>query len=175
MAVVSELSSVKRSEGKRVRDPERERSLLADRSQLGASLGLPQELVESLFRVIMRASREYQSSLKVEVPMQPDPKTVAIIGGEGGMGKRLVELFRGLGHRVLIADRTTQLSASEAAQAADVTVISVPIHITRQVIEQVGPHVPQHGLLMDITSLKQEPLAHMLRNTSASVLGTHPM
>ena len=175
MAVVGELSAVKRSEGKRVRDPERERSLLEDRSQLATALGLPQDLVESLFRVIMRASREHQSSLKVELPMQPDPKTVAIIGGEGGMGKRLAELFRGLGHSVLIADRATELSATEAAQRADVTVLSVPIHATREVIEQVGPHVPAHGLLMDVTSLKQEPLAHMLRSTSASVVGTHPM
>lgn len=175
MEVVGRLSAVKRSAGKRVRDPERERSLLADRGQLGHTLGLPQDLIESLFRVIMRASREYQSSLNVELPMQTDPKVVAIVGGQGGMGKRLAELFRRLGHQVLIADRGTELSASEAAQRADVTVISVPIDATREVIEQVGPHVPAHGLLMDITSLKQEPLAHMLRSSQASVLGTHPM
>jgi len=175
MAVVSQLSAVKRNEGMRVRDPERERSLLEDRSQLGAALGLPRELVESLFRVVMRASREYQSSLKVELPMQTDPRTVAIVGGEGGMGKRVAELFQRLGHQVLIADQHTELTATQAARRADVTVIAVPIHATSTVIEQVGPHVPPHGLLMDITSLKQEPLAHMLRNTSASVLGTHPM
>lgn len=173
--VVRDLSAVKRSEGKRVRDPERERNLLADRSQVAATLGVPEELVESLFRVVMRASREFQSSLNVELPMQTDPKTVAIVGGEGQMGKRLAGLFQRLGHRVLIADRGTPITPVEAAERADVTVIAVPIDVTRAVIEEVGPHVPAHALLMDITSLKQEPLAVMLRSTEASVLGTHPM
>ena len=175
MQVVSELSGVKRAEGLRVRDPVRERAVLEDRTQVGAQHGLSRELIESTFRVIMRASREYQAALKVEVPVQVEPKVLAIIGGEGAMGRRLAELFRGLGHQVLSADLHSTLGAEEAARRADVTLISVPIQVTAQVIAAVGPHVPAHGLLMDVTSLKQAPLAQMLSATSASVLGTHPM
>lgn len=175
MEVVSELSAVKREGGLKVRDPERERAILQDRAQVGESRGLSRELIESTFRVIMRASREHQAALKVEVPVQVEPKVVAIIGGEGAMGKRLGELFRSLGHQVLSADMHTALRPVEAAQQAQVTLISVPIQITQQVIAEIGPHVPEHGLLMDVTSLKQAPIAHMLRATRASVLGTHPM
>lgn len=175
MRVVSELSAVKRAEGLRVRDPARERAVLEDRTQIGAQHGLSRELIESTFRVIMRASREYQAALKVEVPVQVEPKVIAIIGGDGAMGRRLAELFRGLGHEVLSADLHSALRPEEAARRADVTLISVPIQVTAQVIAAVGPHVPAHGLLMDVTSLKQAPLAQMLSATSASVLGTHPM
>jgi chorismate mutase/prephenate dehydrogenase len=177
MAVVRELSQVKRAEGRKVRDAERERAILEDRTRLGAARALPPELIESLFRVVLRGSREYQAALKVELPVQSDvePKTIAIIGGRGGMGARLAELFRGLGHELLIADLETALSPVEAAKAAQVTVISVPIAATLQVIDQVGPHVPTDGLLMDVTSLKQAPLSRMLATSSASVLGTHPM
>ena len=175
MGVVSELSQVKRAEGLRVRDSARERVILDDRAEYGARHDLSRELIESIFRVIMQASREHQAELKVEVPIQVEPKTIAIIGGEGAMGRRLAEMFRGLGHQVLSADLGTALSAIEAAQQADVTLIAVPIRATAQVIDAVGPHVPEHGLLMDVTSLKQAPLAQMLRATRASVLGTHPM
>jgi chorismate mutase/prephenate dehydrogenase len=177
MAIVRELSAVKRAEGRRVRDPERERAVLEDRTRHGELRQLPPELIESLFRVVLRGSREYQAALKVELPVQneQDPKTVAIVGGRGGMGKRLAELFRVLGHRVLIADLGTELSPIEAAKAAQVTIISVPISATLQVIDELGPHVPADGLLMDVTSLKQAPLARMLAACSASVLGTHPM
>jgi chorismate mutase/prephenate dehydrogenase len=175
MDVVSQLSQVKRAEGLRVRDAERERRVLEDRASRGKERGLSRELTESLFRVIMRASREYQAALKVELPVTHDPKLIAIVGGEGGMGGRFAELFRGLGHQVLIADQHTALRPIEAAQRADVTVISVPIGVTAQVIDEIGPHVPEHALLMDLTSIKEAPLSHMLRATKASVLGTHPM
>lgn len=177
MNIVRELSAVKRAQGLRVRDPERERAVLEDRTRHGHARALPTELIESLFRVVLRGSREYQAALKVELPVQTeqDPKIVAIVGGRGGMGKRLAELFRGLGHQVLIADLGTELSPVEAARAAHVTIVSVPISATLSVIDAVGPHVPAAGLLMDVTSLKQAPLARMLAKSSASVIGTHPM
>ena len=84
-------------------------------------------------------------------------------------------LFGDLGHHILVVDRNTTLHAAEAAAAADVTIISVPIDLTEQVIAEVGPHVPEHALLMDVTSLKEAPVAAMLASTRASVVGTHPM
>ena len=66
MQVVTQLSGVKRAEGLRVRDPARERAVLEDRTREAAKHGLSRELIESTFRVIMRASREYQAALKDE-------------------------------------------------------------------------------------------------------------
>jgi chorismate mutase/prephenate dehydrogenase len=175
MEIVSELAAVKRESGVKVRDPQRERHVLADRRDLAGQLGLSPEVVESLFRVIMWASRDQQAALKTEVPLDMEPKVVAIIGGKGGIGRRMEQLFRELGHTVLIVDVDTALTAPEAAARADVTLISVPISLTEQVISEVGPHVPEHGLLMDVTSIKGAPLDAMLRATRGSVVGTHPM
>jgi chorismate mutase / prephenate dehydrogenase len=175
MRLVAELARTKRQDGRKIRDRAREAELLVDRTRVGRDEGLRSDFVESLFRLVVRESRDLQAALGVEAPVEVAPKTVAVIGGLGGMGRRLAELFEGLGHRVLIADVGTELGAAQAAAQADVTIISVPIAVTAQVIAEVGPHVPAHGLLMDVTSVKREPVAAMLAATSASVLGAHPM
>jgi chorismate mutase/prephenate dehydrogenase len=175
MAIVTEVAKAKREEGVSLRDPVREAAILDSRRQRAGELGLSADFVESLFRLIMWASREYQASLRAGVPLDSEPKTVAVIGGLGGLGRRLCDLFRDLGHTVLVADLDTALSAVDAAKQADVTVVAVPIAATERVIREVGPHVPKHGLLMDITSIKGAPLAAMLAATEASVVGTHPM
>ena len=46
----------------------------------------------------MLMSRERQAALRAEVPPDVEPKTIAIIGGEGGMGLSLNTLFSDLGH-----------------------------------------------------------------------------
>jgi chorismate mutase/prephenate dehydrogenase len=175
MSIVSALAGKKRDEGVRIRDPKREREILEDRRTIASELGLSAEVTESLFRLIMWASRDYQAQLKAEVPVDMQPRSVAIVGGNGGIGRRLAQLFDELGHRVLIADLDTELTPEQAAQHADVTIIAVPIAVTEEVIRKVGPHVPAHGLLMDVTSVKASPLAAMLASSQASVLGTHPM
>lgn len=175
MAIVTEVAQAKREEGSGVRDATREKAILDSRRERASALGLSPEFVESLYRLIMWASREYQASLRAGVPIDTECKTVAVIGGHGGLGRRMRDLFEGLGHRVLVSDLHTALKPTEAAAQADVTMIAVPIGVTEQVIREVGPHVPAHGLLMDITSLKGAPLAAMLAATPASVLGSHPM
>lgn len=175
MSVVTEVASYKRENVKRIRDLSREREILDDRRRRAERVGLSADVVESIFRLVMWASRDYQASLRAEVPLDMEPKTVCVIGGQGGMGTRMARLFEDLGHTVLISDRDTALRPEDAAAHSDVTVVSVPIEITEEVIRQVGPHVPAHGLLMDVTSIKQAPLKAMLDACSASVLGTHPM
>ena len=175
MAIVTEIAQAKRERNGAVRDEQRETAVLAQRRARALELGMLPDFIESMYRLIMWASREYQSTLLAGVPLHTETKTVAIVGGNGQLGRRLAELFQELGHRVLIADLDTALSAREAAEQADVTVIAVPISVTERVIAEVGPHVPEHGLLMDITSIKGPPLAAMLAATRASVVGTHPM
>lgn len=175
MSLVAEIAAYKRQHGLKVRDATRERDVLHDRARIAAELGLPRGEMESVFRLLLRASRDHQSALRAEVPLDEAPYTVAIVGGRGRMGAVLAQVFADLGHRVIVADRETDLSAADAAAAADVTVVSVPIDVTEEVIRQVGPHVPEHGLLMDVTSIKEAPVAAMLEATRASVVGTHPM
>lgn len=178
MALVAEVAAYKRAHGLRVRDPARERELLDDRARVAESLGLPRDEMESVFRILLRASRDHQAALRAEVPPDDPRRTVAVVGGRGGIGRVMVRLFEDLGHRVLVADLGTALTPAAAAAAADVTVVSVPIDATERVIAEVGPHVRADALLMDVTSVKQAPVAAMLAATAGSgadVVGTHPM
>jgi chorismate mutase/prephenate dehydrogenase len=175
MKVVEEIAERKRSHRVRIRDLARERRILDDRCARAEELGLPPDGIESIWRQLMLMSRERQAALRAEVPPDVEAKTVAIVGGQGGMGRSLESLFDDLGHRVLIADIETELRPSEAATRADVVVISVPIRDTRQVIEQLGPLLRSDALLMDVTSIKRDPMDAMLSSTKASVVGTHPM
>jgi chorismate mutase len=175
MDIVADIAARKRSHRVRIRDLARERRVLDDRCARAAELGLPTESIESVWRQLMLMSRERQAALRAEVPLDVEPRTIAIIGGEGGMGRSVNTLFSDLGHDVLSADLRTKLRPAEAAATADVVIVSVPIRETRAVIEQIGPLVRKDALLMDVTSIKTDPMAAMLASTAASVIGTHPM
>jgi chorismate mutase/prephenate dehydrogenase len=174
-AIVAEVAAAKREKGTAIRDLAREREVLDERKARARELGLPDGTVESIWRLLMMASREHQAATRTAIPVDVEPKTVAIVGGKGGMGRSLHRLFADLGHPVLIVDVDTELRAEEAAKMADVVVVSVPIRATEQVIREVGPHVREDALLMDVTSLKRAPMEAMLASTRASVVGTHPM
>ncbi len=175
MALVGEVAAYKRQHGLKVRDASREQAVLADRASRAERLGLPRDEMESIFRVLLRASRDHQSALRAEVPMDQQARTVAVIGAQGGFGRLLVRLFGDLGHNVVESDVQTPLRPVDAAAMADVTVIAVPIEATEQVIAEVGPHVREDALLMDVTSVKSAPVAAMLAQSHGSVVGTHPM
>jgi chorismate mutase/prephenate dehydrogenase len=175
MDIVAEVAARKRSHRVRIRDLARERRILEDRCKRAEALGLSPDSIESVWRQLMLMSRERQAALRAEVPPDVDSKTIAIIGGEGGMGGSLNILFSDLGHEVLSADLHTELRPEDAAAEADVVIISVPIRETRGVIEKLGPLVRKDALLMDVTSVKTDPVDAMLQSTEASVVGTHPM
>jgi chorismate mutase / prephenate dehydrogenase len=175
MRVVADMAAVKRAQGVPIQDPQRERELLDDRGERAQSLGLAPGSIESIYREIMLASRDYQAMLGAAASTRGAPKEVAIIGGAGRMGKLMALLFRQLGHRVVVADLATEVRPEQAAASADVVLIAVPIQITTDVIEELGPRVREDALLMDVTSLKRAPLAAMLQHSRASVAGTHPM
>jgi chorismate mutase / prephenate dehydrogenase len=174
-ALVGEIAAYKRDHRLPIRDFQREREILDDRRNRGTPLGLSPQLVESVFRLILWASRDLQAALKAEVPPDIDPRTIAVIGGRGAMGRCMAEMFADLGHAVMIADLDTPLSPQEAAATADVVLISVPIDVTVEVIRRLGPMVRPEALLMDITSIKGAPVAAMLEASRASVVGTHPL
>ena len=174
-SVVEQVAEVKKTTGFGIRAFIRESALLEDRGSVANSIGLRSEVIESLFRVILWASRDRQASLGAEMPKKMEPKQIAIIGGNGGMGQLLQKLFEDFGHAVVCADLNTKITNIEAAQHADVVVISVPIAATTEVIKEVGPHCKPNALLLDVTSTKTEPLNAMLENFSGSVIGTHPL
>lgn len=174
-ALVGEIAECKRHHRLEIRDRARESQIVRDRREFAAELGLSPNVVEGMYRLILWESRDRQAALRAEVPLDAEPKTIAIVGGMGQMGQCLARMFVDLGHYVIAADLKTDTTPEEAAQAADVVIISVPISKTVPVIEKLGPLVRSDALLMDVASIKQTPMEAMLRCTSASVVGTHPM
>jgi chorismate mutase/prephenate dehydrogenase len=174
-ALVGEIAAWKREHALAIRDHQRERDIIGDRRQRAGGLGLSPEVIESMFRLVLWASRDRQAALKAEVPLDVQQRTVAVVGGKGGMGRCMAEFFADLGHAVMIADLDTDLSPQEAAGLADVVVISVPIETTVEVIRRLGPLVRPEALLMDVTSIKTAPLEAMLDTCPGSVVGTHPL
>ena len=63
----------------------------------------------------------------------------------------------------------------ELADCCRVVIVSVPIAATIEAIRRVGPLLPEESLLMDFTSLKEEPIREMLGATAAEVVGCHPL
>ncbi len=124
---------------------------------------------------------------------------ITIIGGSGGMGKWFAGFFKENGVEVRIVDKsdkteeiakemnvqflnTDVLKLEEGARKeeivdTDVLLVSVPIDITVDVIECMGPEMHEGSLLMDITSVKKMPVEMMERctNEGVEILGTHPL
>lgn len=101
--------------------------------------------------------------------------TVGIIGGTNGMGRWLADLLTAQDCIVHVTGRKTKMTAVDAAGICDVMVVSVPIAATAGVIAQVGPLLKKEQLLMDLTSLKKEPVAMMLAHSESEVVGCHPL
>jgi chorismate mutase/prephenate dehydrogenase len=173
--LVAEVAAYKRAHGVAIRDHRREREIIADRRERSTPLGLQPDVIEGMYRLILWASRDRQASLRAQVPLDTETKTVAVIGGRGAMGGCMARLFADLGHAVMIADVDTELAPEAAAREADVVIVSVPINTTVDVIRKVGPLVRRDALLMDVTSVKSAPMEAMLESTRASVVGTHPL
>ncbi len=103
------------------------------------------------------------------------PTTVGVIGGTNGMGRWLAGLLAAQGCVVHVTGRKTAMTASDAAGICDVVVVSVPIDATAGVIRQIGPLLKTGQVLMDLTSLKKEPVNLMLEHCKAEVVGCHPL
>lgn len=106
---------------------------------------------------------------------KPEPVTVGLIGGAGVMGQWLKRFFESQGLIVLVADLDTRQTSQEVARVADVVILCVPIPEVAKVAREVAPHLKPDAALMDITSVKQSPMAAMLSAFSGEVVGTHPL
>ncbi|MFP4632155.1 MAG: prephenate dehydrogenase/arogenate dehydrogenase family protein [Halobacteriales archaeon] len=101
---------------------------------------------------------------------------VLVVGGAGEMGGWFVDFYRDRGWSVDVSDPDADDSVSlERAGDYDVVVVAVPIDVTPEVIDDVAARMDD-GLLMDVTSVKREPVEAMqAADDDVELLGTHPM
>ena len=97
-----------------------------------------------------------------------------IIGGTGKMGRLFVPVFERAGYEVCVSGSSTTVTNATIARTCDLVIVSVPIHDTVRIINEIAPHLREDQLLCDFTSLKSDPVRAMLRS-KAEVIGLHPM
>lgn len=99
---------------------------------------------------------------------------IGIIGGFGGMGTLFRGIFEKAGIEVICSGVNTFYSNRYLAAKCDIVIVSVPIHETIKVIEEIAPIMNKNQLLCDFTSIKTPPVEAMLKS-EARVMGLHPM
>ncbi len=172
--VVARVAEAKRRAGLPVHHPAREEDLLSDRRRRAREAGLDPDLVEDLFRRVMRSSRVSQSAAVTARGVRPGARVV-VVGGAGAMGRRLRGWFEGSGYRVAVLERDDWHRAPALAGGADLAVLAVPIGATAGAARSLAPVLPRSCVLADITSVKQAPVAAMLDAHPGPVVGLHPM
>ncbi|OPY52179.1 MAG: prephenate dehydrogenase [Methanosaeta sp. PtaU1.Bin112] len=115
--------------------------------------------------------------------------SILILGGTGQTGSWFARYFKEKGFdvaiwgprgRVEVAERLGVRYAREMiaeAERSDIVLVSVLIEKTVEIISQVAPHMHPGSLIMDVTSIKSEPVKAMAAcaPNGVEVLGTHPM
>ena len=105
------------------------------------------------------------------------------------MGKWFARYFLNKGFEIIISGRNEAklrevkkdldvsiASNIEAVKQADVIIISVSIDSFEDVVKEISPFVRPAQIVVDITSIKEFPVATMLKYLpDATVLGTHPL
>lgn len=99
---------------------------------------------------------------------------VGIIGGKGRMGRWLQQRLQETGHQVLIADALDGPTPPELVRACRVLILAVPIAAMEEVVTEIAPYLRNDGVILDIASLKEEPLKIMLAHAPGEVIGLHP-
>jgi prephenate dehydrogenase len=100
---------------------------------------------------------------------------IGIIGGTGGMGRWFADFLKDEGYTVNVSGRRSGMVMKEMADCCQVIVVSVPISATTSIIQQVSPYMKKEALLMDLTSLKADPVKAMTQYSHSEVIGCHPL
>lgn len=173
MALVAEVGEVKSKYGLPIYVPEREASMLASRRKEAQALGVSPDLIEDVLRRVMRESYSSENDKGFKT-LCPSLRPVVIVGGGGQMGRLFEKMLTLSGYQVRILEKDDWPHAPELMKDAGMVIVSVPIHVTEQIIAKLPP-LPEDCILVDLASVKNGPLQAMLAAHTGPVLGLHPM
>lgn len=173
LELVEKVGEVKSQHGLPIYAPDREAAMLASRREEAVKQGVLPQLIEDILRRTMRESyaSEKDSGFKC---LNPQLRSVVIIGGKGQLGGLFARMFQLSGYQVKVIGSQDWDKAEEFLSDAGLVVVTVPIHKTIGVIEKLN-NLPQDCILCDFTSIKSKPLKAMLAVHSGPVVGLHPM
>ncbi|WP_342607544.1 bifunctional chorismate mutase/prephenate dehydrogenase [Vibrio tritonius] len=173
LALVEQVGHVKSQHGLPIYAPDREAAMLASRRAEAEKQGVPPQLIEDILRRTMRESyaSEKDSGFKC---LNPDLRSVVLIGGNGQLGSLFGRMFRLSGYQVNVIGKNDWDNADEVLKNAGLVIVTVPIHLTMDIIEKLN-QLPNDCILADFTSIKSKPLAAMMKAHQGPVVGLHPM
>jgi chorismate mutase / prephenate dehydrogenase len=183
-----QLGHLKQAQERKIRDPKREKAIL---QRVGASankLGLNPNYTTKIFSEIFRLSIEAQAGTGEVESDELHGKTALVIGA-GGMGRFFTSLMRAHGATVRIVGRNSRKTRKAAREMAvepgtikdaavsDITIVSVPIHVTKQISVNVASHMRRGTLLMDLSSIKSGVANKIFANIPDKVeyVSIHPL
>lgn len=174
LAKVQSVVAIKKSAGLPIYHPAREENLISQRREQASRAGLDADHVEELYRCIMRQSRVRQTVHAARSGVRQGA-TVLIVGGLGRMGKYFGRWFGDSGYTWRVLDIDDWPNAVELCAGIDLALVCVPIAVTPEVIQRLGPFLPAQCVLADICSIKRAPLEAMLAAHAGPVVGLHPL
>ncbi|MFY8273133.1 bifunctional chorismate mutase/prephenate dehydrogenase [Pseudoalteromonas sp. SSDWG2] len=172
--ITEQVGKVKQRYGEALHAPEREATLVAARREQAQQAGVNPDLVEDILRRMMREA--YQNQQSELACVCPELSPVVIVGGRGSMGQLFAKQLQRSGLEVRILDKQEQQrgQAEQIISGAKCVIVSVPINAVEKVVEAL-PRLDDDALLVDITSVKEKPIAALKQKHSGPVLGLHPM
>ncbi|CAM3810641.1 T-protein [Vibrio aerogenes CECT 7868] len=173
LGLVEKVGEVKSQYGLPIYVPEREAAMLASRREEAETKGVPAQLIEDILRRTMRESYTSEKDAGFKC-LKPDLRTVVIIGGHGQLGSLFTRMFKLSGYQVEVIGRHDWDKADDLLAQAGMVVVTVPIHLTVEVIGKLD-QLPEDCILCDLTSVKTKPLQAMLKAHEGPVVGLHPM
>jgi len=153
---------------------QRENEKIESFREMAVQRGLDASFAEDFLRMIMSSSRDNQSSNKFPRATD-DSKKILIVGGAGEMGRLYSRIALATGYEVSTLDKDDWQNVATLCENVDWVIISVPIYLTREVIEKIAEFLPEKAVLSDFTSTKNGLLDLMLEKHVGPVLSLHPM
>jgi chorismate mutase / prephenate dehydrogenase len=154
--------------------PQREDDKVESFRREAIAHGLDPDWAEDFLRMIMSSSRASQSLDRFS-RATPEPRTLLLVGGRGGMGSLYSRVLQASGHHVRCLDRSDWAKVAELARGVDAAIVAVPIRATLRVIDRLAQHLPKTAVLADFTSNKSVVMERMLAAHPGPVVGLHPL
>jgi chorismate mutase / prephenate dehydrogenase len=192
MELAGEVGRLKAERGAPIVVRDVEDQVLQRARQQAESCGVSEEVLEAVFRAIIRGSVERQHRVGVELRARRGER-VLIAGGAGGMGGWFHAFFDLAGHRCDLLDpafaglaaqpgRYAGLAEVPDLEAYAAVVVAVPLAHTAAVVAGVAAAAAalpggRRPLIVEISSIKT-PLAPALqqaRRDGVRVIALHPM
>lgn len=180
-----EVAAVKRATGYPTRDYQREREVILGVRSRAREMGVPDDLAEQLYRLLIRSSLTTQEQLSVLSNGSGAGRRALVIGGAGKMGRWFTRFLGSQNFSVEVADPAAEALPGVSVVADwrtlpaldhDFIVVATPLSIADGILRELAARRPT-GVVFDLGSLKSPVRGGLtaLKDAGCRVTSLHPM